>query len=79
MAVLAWLIVRVGTLPRRLGQLGFVSAALLVVIYVGRLTVLNPKAPVLLAAALLVGFVVNPAWFVWLGLELRRPEPSGGR
>lgn len=77
-AVLAWLITRSGSLPRRLGHLGYVSAALLMVIYVGRLTVLNPKAPVLLAAALLAGFVVNPAWYVWLGLELMR-RPSDGR
>ena len=38
------------------------------------LVILNPKSPGLLTAAVLVGFVVNPVWFVWLGLELR-----GGR
>jgi hypothetical protein len=30
------------------------------------------ESPVLLVAALLVGFVVNPLWYVWLALELRR-------
>ncbi len=74
--IFAWLIVRGGALPKGLGILGFASAGLLVVIYLGRLILLNPRKPVLLAAALLTGFVVNPAWYLWLGLELRRPgEP----
>jgi hypothetical protein len=34
------------------------------------LVILNPKSPGLLAAAVLVGFVVNPLFFVWLGLVL---------
>jgi len=70
--VIAWLILRTGAFPRRLAYVGFAAAALLVVIYVGRLTILDPKSPVLLVAALLTGFVVNPLWYVWLGLELRR-------
>lgn len=69
---LSWLITRSGTFPRRLGHLGYVSAVLLLVIYLGRLILVDPEAPLLLVAALLAGFVVNPAWFVWLGLELRR-------
>jgi len=38
----------------------------------------EPRRPVapgsvcLLAAATLIGFVINPAWLVWLGLVLRR-------
>jgi hypothetical protein len=71
-AVLAWLILRTGAFPRRLAYVGFAAAALLVVIYAGRLTVVDPKSPVLLVAAVLAGFVVNPLWYVWLGLELRR-------
>jgi len=72
---LAWLIVRGGALPRRLGYLGYVSAALLLVLYLGRLIIVRPKSPLLLVAAVLSGFVVNPAWYAWLGVELRR----GGR
>jgi hypothetical protein len=45
------------------------------VIYFGRLVIFNPKSPGLLTVALLTGFVVNPAWYAWLGLELWR----GGR
>ncbi len=68
--IVAWLILRGAEFPRGLAYLAFVSAVLLVVIYLGRLIVLNPKSPVLLVAALLFGFVVNPAWYVWLGLVL---------
>lgn len=70
--VIAWLILRSGAFPRRLAYVGFATALLLVVIYVGRLTVLDPTSPVLLVAALLAGFVVNPLWYVWLAVELRR-------
>ncbi len=55
---------------RGAAYLAFLSAALLVYVYVGRLVILNPKSPGLLAGAVLVGFVVNPVLFVWLGLVL---------
>ena len=74
LAVTGVLILRGGLLPRGLGYLGFLSAALLVFVYIGRLVILNPKSPGLLAAAVAVGYVVNPVWFVWLGLALRRPQ-----
>ncbi len=45
---------------------------LLLVVYLGRLIILNPKNPVLLTAAILTGFVLSPAWFFWLGRELMR-------
>jgi hypothetical protein len=44
----------------------------MLVLYLGRLIILNPKNPVLLISAVLSGFVVTPVWFVWLGTELRR-------
>lgn len=67
----SWLIARGGRLPRGLGNLGYLSAVLLVVIYLGRLIVLDPSSPLILAPAALEGFVVNPVWYVWLGLALR--------
>ncbi len=70
--IVAWLILRGGALPRGLGHLGYLTGVLLLVIYLGRLIILNPKNPVLLSAALLAGFVANPAWYLWLGRELRR-------
>jgi hypothetical protein len=76
LAVAGMLILRGGGLPRGLGYLAFVAAALLVFVYVGRLVVLNPKSPGLRAAAVLAGFVVNPVWFGWLGATLWRSAPT---
>jgi len=74
-AIASMLIVRGGDLPRQLGYLGFLGAALLVFVYVGRLVILNPKSPGLHAAAVVSGFLVNPAWFIWLGLTLLHSPP----
>lgn len=70
--VFALLIRRGGGLPRGLGALGMVAGALLVLIYLGRLVIFDPTNPALLVAAVAGGFVVNPAFFVWLGVALRR-------
>jgi hypothetical protein len=77
-ALVSVLILRVGLFPRRLAYLGLVACALLLVIYFGRLIIFNPKSPGLLTVALLTGFVVNPAWYAWLGLELWRGLPGTG-
>src|SRR5439155_1658755 len=55
--VAAWLIVKGGTFPRRLGYLGAVTGMLLILVYLGRLIILNPKNPAVLTAAILTGFV----------------------
>jgi hypothetical protein len=70
--IVAWLIGRGGRLPRGLGYLGYVSAVLLLVLYLGRLIVLDPTNPVILGPALLNGFLVNPIFYLWLGLTLLR-------
>jgi hypothetical protein len=55
-----------------LRALGFVSGALLVLVYLARLVLLDPANPLVLAPAAIEGFVVNPAWYVCLGVALRR-------
>jgi hypothetical protein len=70
--VFAALIRRGGGLPRGLGALGMVAGGLLVVIYLGRLLLFDPTNPVLLVSAALGGFVVIPAFFLWLAIALRR-------
>jgi hypothetical protein len=70
--VVAWLILRGGRLPRGLGYLGYVTAALLIVIYLARLIVLSPTSPLVLVPALLAGFIASPAFYVWLGITLWR-------
>jgi len=70
--VVAWLILRGGQLPRGLGYLGYVTAALLIVIYLARLIVLDATSPLVLVPALVTGFVASPVWYIWLGLTLWR-------
>jgi hypothetical protein len=70
--VIGWLILRGASFPRPLGYLALVGGALLIIVYLGRLIVLNPKSPGLLTAAILSGLIVSPAWFLWLGSILWR-------
>ena len=68
----SWLIVRGRRFPRGLGYLGYVSAILLLALYPGRLIFLDPTNPVILVPALLNGFLVDPIFYIWLGLALLR-------
>jgi hypothetical protein len=71
--VVGWLIMRGGQgFPRGLGYLAHLSAVLLMILYLGRLIVLDPTNPVILVPALLNGFLVNPIFYLWLGLALLR-------
>jgi hypothetical protein len=70
--VASWPIIRGGRFPRGLGYLGYVSAILLLALYLGRLIILDPTSPVILVPALLNGLVANPIFYVWLGLALLR-------
>jgi hypothetical protein len=69
--VFAWLITSSRILPPALGYLGFVSALLLIVIYLGRLIIVDPSSPLILGPAALEGFIINPIWYIWLGIVLR--------
>jgi hypothetical protein len=76
--VASWLILQGAPFPKRLGSLGIVTGLLLIVVYLGRLIILNPKNPVVLTAAILTGFVLSPLWFAWVGRELLQrsaPDP----
>src|SRR5262245_6615365 len=72
----AWLIAKDGAFPRSFGYLTYVLAALLLFIYLARLTILSPANPLLLVPVLLSGFLVNPAWYIWLGLTLFRSRAA---
>jgi hypothetical protein len=71
--VLSWLMVRSKSFSIGLGYLGYLSAVLLVILYLGRLIVLDPSQPVILIPAILNGFIVSPIWYVWLGIALWHP------
>jgi len=73
----AWLMRWSRTFPAGLGALGYVLAVLLLVLYLGRLIILVPTHPVIVIAAVLSGFLASPAWYIWLGLELRRGAAQG--
>lgn len=74
--IVAWLIVSGGQFSRWLGYVAYLSAVLLVVIYLGRLIVLDPTNLVILVPVLLNGFFVNPILYIWLGLVLLRSRSS---
>jgi hypothetical protein len=70
--VFAWLITRTTLFPRSLGYLGYLTAILFIVLYLGRLIVLNPANPIILVPVLLNGFIVSPLFYLWLGVVLWR-------
>ena len=59
-------------LPRGLATLGVAVGVLLVIVYLGRLIILTPTNPLVAVPAALTGLVLSPAFYIWLGLELRR-------
>ena len=61
---------RSGSLPVSLGYLGYALAGISIILYVARLTVLTASSPVIFIPALLAGFLLNPAWYLWLGSRM---------
>src|SRR5262245_3279540 len=70
--VVSWLIVRGGQFPKNLGYLGYLAAVLLMLLYLARLIVLDATSLIVVVPALLAGFIVNPIFYIWLGLSLGR-------
>lgn len=74
--IFAALIKRGGQLPNGLGTLAYLLAALFIIIYLGRLIILDATSLIIVIPAALTGFVINPTWYIWLGVALRR-KPYG--
>ena len=70
--LLSWLMNQDMTFPRSLGYLGILSAILMIILYLGRLIILQATSLAIVIPALLEGFIVNPLWYIWLGLSLMR-------
>jgi hypothetical protein len=66
--VFGWLIVRGGALPRALGYVGMLNAALLVILFFASAS--NAQTLILISGGL-TSVIVGPVWWVWLGLNLR--------
>jgi hypothetical protein len=76
----SWLMARTADFPETLVRIGYGAGALLLVTYLGRLIILNPKNPVLAGTAALAGFVFSPVWYAWVGSLLQHgatPIPAG--
>jgi len=69
--VFAGLMGRRTDFPKGLSDLGYVLGALLVIIYLGRLIILDPTN-IVVRIALVAGVVANTMWYAWLGVTLRR-------
>jgi hypothetical protein len=63
---------RSAVLPANLAGLGALVGVLLIVVYLGRLIVLTPTNPLVAVPAAATGLLLSPAFYMWLGLELRR-------
>lgn len=67
---------RSGGIDRVVARVAVLAALLLLVLYVGRLTVLDPEANVIKATALISGLVVNPAFFLLFARSLFQTAPT---
>jgi hypothetical protein len=74
--LLSWLMAQTMSFPKRLAYLGYLSAALMIILYLGRLIILQATNLAIVIPALLEGFIVNPLWYVWLGILLLRGSDS---
>lgn len=75
--LIGWLIMRGGVFPRWLGLLAYAGGVVLVFIHVGRLyDFITPDTKATLIPAFLFGFVIYPALYIGLGLELMRERAA---
>jgi hypothetical protein len=72
----SWLMNQAKAFPGGLRYLGLLSAVLMIILYLGRLIILQATSLVIVIPALLEGFIVNPIWYIWLGLTLMRDRNS---
>lgn len=69
---ISWLMLRSRRFSASLAALGFALGVLLLVIWLGRLIILDAKSLAILVPAALAGFILNPAWYIWVGATLLR-------
>ena len=74
LALFGWLAVRTGRLPSLLGRVGVVAGLVLVVVYLGRLTALDPNNNVIRVGALASGLVALPVFFLLVSRATLQPD-----
>ena len=72
--LLSWLLSQDTRFPRGLAYLGYLSAVLMILLYLGRLIIVEATNLAIVVPALLEGFIVNPIWYFWLGLNFMRSQ-----
>ncbi len=60
--------------PKFLVYLSYLLAVLLLVVYLGRLIILDANNPAIVAPAVLAGFIINPLWYITVGIALLRKK-----
>jgi hypothetical protein len=66
----AWLMGRSDSFSPTMSYLTYLLATLLIVLFVGRLVILDTRNPLIVVVGSLSGFIVNPLWYLWLGATL---------
>jgi|GEM_PF-404869 len=66
----AWLMGRSAAFSPSMSYLTYLLAILLVVLFIGRLIILDTRSPLIVVVGSLSGFIVNPLWYLWLGATL---------
>jgi hypothetical protein len=74
--IFSWLVTRSGGFPKYFNFLGYGLGALLILLFLARLVILSATSPVIVVLALVTGFALNPAWYIWLGLTFWRSSAS---
>jgi hypothetical protein len=64
--------------PRGLGYLAALGGVLLVIVYLGRLIVVDPETFFLKVSAVIGSLLVSPAFCLWTGIELIRNSRQVG-
>src|SRR6266487_2008928 len=72
--LLSWLMTQEMKFPKSLAYFGYLSAILMLILYLGRLIILQATSLAIVLPALLEVFLVNPIWYIWLGLTLIRNQ-----
>jgi hypothetical protein len=69
-----WLMGKSARYSSGLSRLGMLTGALMMVVYLARLTLYSPTNPIVVVGAGLTGLIVSPLFFVLLGRSLLRGE-----